>query len=118
MLKGTTRSPASVILLGIITCGIYFLYWIYKSSEEMKNYLNTTNSPATELLLCIFCFPYQYYWFYKQGKNLLEASKKAGLPGEDNSVLYLILAILGLSIVNSAIMQSNANKIWEAQQPF
>ncbi|HEY5586588.1 MAG TPA: DUF4234 domain-containing protein [Ruminiclostridium sp.] len=118
MVKGTTRSPALVIVLSIITCGIYFLYWIYKSSEEMKFYLNTTNSPATELILCILCFPYQYYWFYKQGKNLAEASKIAGLVGEDNSILYLILAILGLGIVNSAIMQANANNIWGNQQQF
>jgi hypothetical protein len=116
MFKGTTRSPAEVIIFSIITCGIYHLYWIYKSAEEMKNYLNTTNSPGTELVLCIFCFPYQYYWFYKQGKNLAEASKRAGLPSEDNSILYLVLVILGLGIVNAAIMQSNANKIWEAQQ--
>ncbi|MCX8129592.1 MAG: DUF4234 domain-containing protein [Clostridia bacterium] len=116
MYKGKTRSAGEVIVFSIITCGIYFLYWIYSFATEMKTYMNdNASNPGVELALCIFCYPYQYYWFYRYGKTITEAQKRAGLQPEDNSVLYLILAIFGLGIVNAAIMQSSVNKIWEQQ---
>jgi hypothetical protein len=35
---GTIRSPLAVILLSIITIGIYALYWQYASFKELKAY--------------------------------------------------------------------------------
>jgi len=35
---GQVRSPAFVIIISIITLGIYFLYWHYKTGEELKRY--------------------------------------------------------------------------------
>jgi hypothetical protein len=35
---GTVRNPVVVILLSIITLGIYFLYWEYASFKELKAY--------------------------------------------------------------------------------
>lgn len=116
MFKGKQRSPVEVIVFSILTCGIYYLYWIYKFSEEMKFYLEDNSaSPGVDLLLSIFCFPYQYYWFYKQAKNIAAAQTKVGLAPEDNAVLYLVLAIFSLGIVNIAIMQSSVNKVWAQQ---
>lgn len=35
---GTVRTPVVVILLSIITLGIYSLYWQYSTFKEMKGY--------------------------------------------------------------------------------
>ena len=35
---GKVRNPVSVILLSIITLGIYALYWEYSSFKELKEY--------------------------------------------------------------------------------
>lgn len=108
------RSAAEVIVFSIITCGIYALVWIYKFAGEMKRYLGRDDiNPGTDLLLCILCFPYVIYWAYKYGKLLNEAQKKAGSQEEDNAILFLVLAIIGLFIIDMAIMQSNANEIWK-----
>ncbi len=113
--KGEERHPAAVIIFSMITCGIYLLVWIYKFSKEMKNYLEKDDiSPGLEVFLCILCFMYIIYWSYKYGQLLKEAQQAAGLPAEDNAVLFLVLALLGLPIVNAAIMQDAANKIWKA----
>lgn len=118
MVKGASRSPAEVIIFSIITCGIYYLYWLYKFASELNGYLgDQRSSPGVDLLLCIFCFPYQIYWFYKYGKAISEAQIRAGLPAEDNAILYVILSIFGLGIVNAAIMQSAMNKVWAQSYP-
>src|SRR4029450_5323423 len=35
---GKTRGPWFVALIGLVTLGIYWLYWFYKTGEEIKNY--------------------------------------------------------------------------------
>ncbi len=114
--RGEERNPAAVIVFSFITCGIYVLVWIYKFTKEVKTYLeNDEINPGLELLLCIICFPYIVYWSYKYGKLMMDAQNKASLPADDNSLLYLILAILGLFIVNMAILQDSINQVWRKQ---
>ncbi len=45
------------------------------------------------------------------GKAITIAKQEAGLPANDNSVLYLILQIFGFAIVNYALMQNEMNNI-------
>jgi hypothetical protein len=35
---GKVRGPWFVALIGLLTLGIYWLYWYYKTGEEMKQY--------------------------------------------------------------------------------
>ena len=35
---GTQRGPWFVALIGLLTLGIYWIYWYYKTGEEIKNY--------------------------------------------------------------------------------
>ena len=37
----------------------------------------------------------------------------AGLAPKDNSVIYLLLSVFGMSVVAAAIAQSELNRIWE-----
>ncbi|MBN2853283.1 MAG: DUF4234 domain-containing protein [Clostridia bacterium] len=106
-----------VIVLSIFTFGIYYLYWIYSFSNDIKVALDdTTINPTLELLLTIItCGIYGYYWMYKYGKLIATAQDKYNLTIEDNAILYLILAIFGFSIVNQGIMQSQINNIIDAK---
>lgn len=115
-MKGITRNPALVLIFSFITCGIYFLYWLYVTADELRNYLNDSSiNPGIDLLISIICAPYVIYWMYKYGKLLTAAQVKAGIsPAEDNAILYLILSILGLPIISALIMQSGINKVWES----
>lgn len=111
---GCKRSPALVFIFSVITCGIYFLYWIYKVSEEMRIY-NTDDSmsPGLELLICILFPPYIIYWFYKYGNIIFNAHniEEVAIP-DDNGILYLVLAFF-MPIVGAAIMQASLNKLWD-----
>ena len=110
------RGVAKLIILGLLTCGIYIIIWYYHFAQEVKDYTGSEEAkPGTDLVLCLVtCGIYAIYWPYKYGKLLVEAQRKAGLPENDESVIYLVLAIFGLGIVSIGMMQASANKIWAA----
>ncbi|NOZ01123.1 MAG: DUF4234 domain-containing protein [Deltaproteobacteria bacterium] len=113
-MKGETRPIPVTILLTLVTCGIYGLFWNYWINRELRDYLDKRDlNPGVELLLCILCFPYLFYWFYKVSRLVQEAQEKAGVRPEDKSVLNIILAVFGLAIVSMAIIQSDLNEIWD-----
>lgn len=114
MLKGTTRSVPVVIILSLVTCGIYYWYWLYITAAEVKNYTNDPSiNPGVELLLCIVtCGIYTIYWYYKYSKKVYEAQIAAGIPGAtDNTVLNTVLALF-FPPVSMGILQSSLNELW------
>lgn len=115
-MKGIVRNPGLVLVLTIVTCGIYMLYWLYVVSNELKAYLQKDDiNPGLDLLLSILCAPYIIYWFYKYGKLTYEAELRAAVPApSDNAMLYLILAIFGFSFVSVLLMQDRLNGVWNA----
>jgi hypothetical protein len=112
---GERREPILVLLLSLITCGIYYFYFIYIVSAETKNYLQDDNdsSPSAEVLYSILtCWFYTIYWDYKMGRKIAMMQQRAGVFVTDNSVLYLVLNIVGLGVLPSMIQQGHLNEIW------
>lgn len=115
MQKGTVRSIPMLVVLSIVTCGIYYFYWIYKTTEEIKNFMESEEiNPTLELILSIVtCGIYTYYWYYKYGKIVyLEMTKKAGLDSTEDSTILLVILNLFMYVVSSAILQDKLNAIW------
>lgn len=114
MQKGEVRSIAMVIIFSFITCGLYSLYWLYVTTDEVKQYLNdSTIDPSIDLILTIItCGLYTFYWYYKISKLITQCQKISNLPIEDNSLLYIILALFGFGIISNCIIQSQLNTIW------
>lgn len=112
------RNPVAVILFSFITCGLYFFYWIYVISDELRYYNDVDSvSPGLEVLLSIICLPYVLYWFYKYSRLIYIAQHEAGIEyPEDNSILHVILAICGLGCIAAGIMQISINKIWRQHE--
>ncbi|WP_300369984.1 DUF4234 domain-containing protein [Brachyspira sp.] len=117
MYKGTVRSIPMIVVLIIVTCGIYYIYWIYKTTEEIKNFMEREDiNPTLELILSIVtCGLYTFYWIYKYGKMVnTEMPKKVGMESsEDNTILLVILALF-ISPVTVAIFQDKLNNIWNS----
>ena len=106
------RDIIVAILLTIVTCGIYGLYWmacINNDANTLSEY-NGRGGAVVVLLSIITCGIYAIYWNYQMGKRCYEIQIKNGQNGSDNSVLYLILALVGLSIVNYCLIQDELNK--------
>lgn len=108
-MKIQRREIVTAILLSIITCGIYGIYWFIVMVDDIKAATNDETLPSggTALLLSIItCGIYRIYLFYKMGKSLYNSK----VSRDDNSILYLLLEIFGLDIVNLALVQNELNR--------
>lgn len=89
------------------------MYWLVKITDE-ANILSgeqRTSGGVALLLTIVTCGIYGYFWNYQIGKTIYRAQLKAGRPASDNSILYLILSVLGLDLVSYAIVQSDINDL-------
>ena len=103
------RSVATAIVLTIITCGIYGIYWFIKLTDEMNFVTGTqqdTSGGMAFLLTLVTCGIYGYYWAYKMGEKI-EANQGYS---KSRPITYLLLNIFGLSIVTFALLQDTLNK--------
>ena len=108
------RNIALAVVFSIITCGIYSLYWFIVASNEVKEYCKDEQMMDGGLacvLTIVTCGIFGIYWWYNLGMKMQEAQKLHKIVPKDNAVLYLILSILGLSIVNQCLLQSDINEI-------
>lgn len=114
------RNIGIAILLSIVTCGIYGLYWFVVLTDDLKNVSNDVQgaSGGVALLLTIVtCNIYGWYWAYKQGELLDNAKSMRGMEsGGSSNILFLVLQLFGLGIVNYIIIQDELNKISDFDQ--
>lgn len=107
------RSIALCIILSIITCGIYGLYWYACLTNDSNTASGTfgTSGGMTIVLTIITCNIYGIYWAYKQGEKIDAAQKNRNMPSNNSGLVYLLLTIFGLSIIAWALMQNELNKM-------
>lgn len=107
------RNIAVCIILSIITCGIYGIYWFVCLTNDANTVSETagTSGGVAFLLTLVTCGIYGLYWMYKQGEKLDAAKAKKGMPASNSGILYLILGIFGLGIISYALMQDSINKV-------
>ena len=104
-----TRSIVTAIILSLVTCGIYSIYWYIVLTNEMNKAsgrIADTSGGACFLLGLVTCGIYNIYWAYKMGEKRDIVAKENG----SSNIVYLILALFGLSIVVSALVQDTLNK--------
>ena len=115
------RSIAMCVVLSIVTCGIYGLYWFVTLTDDtniVSNEPNGTSGGMALLLTIVTCGIYGWYWAYKQGEKIDRACMARSMPASNSSVLYLLLCIFGLGIVAYAIMQDKLNQMSGSGMPY
>ncbi|MBQ5562156.1 MAG: DUF4234 domain-containing protein [Clostridia bacterium] len=107
------RSIALVIILGLVTCGIYPLYWLYQTATGLENEGKSGAGLEPVLLVIIaFFFPYVGYLLFGMAadQNLNAIKAQRGMPTADNKVMYMVLGFL-IPIVLVALVQNEINQI-------
>jgi len=117
------RSPALVVVLGIVTCGLYLIYWYYKVYGELVSLRGKTptgNSFGLDFLLTIVtCGIWGVYVDYRISLEIAAAQKDRGMTVMDTAELVIILDVIAYlsfyftGIISSAIQQDALNKFTE-----
>ena len=108
------RNIAVCIVLTLVTCRIYGIYWIVCLTNDVNTVsgdVNGTSGGMVVLLTIVTCGIYGIYWAYKQGEKLDFTKNNRGIPSSNSGVLYLILQIFGFGIIAYALMQNELNKL-------
>ena len=108
----TKTEIVTAIILSIVTCGIYSIIWFIRIADNTKAICqdNGPSGGTAFLLTLITCGIYGWFFYYNCGKRLAEAGRRYGVQVDDNSVLYIILALFGLGIVDYCLIQNDINK--------
>ena len=102
------------LILTILTCGIFNLYWNHRQMEACNALLNRRAfSFWTWLLLTILtCGIYHIFYQYKMGAAIVEIQHLLKRDVFDKlPLLSVIVTILGFSIVVDCIHQNEINKL-------
>ena len=108
-----SKSIGVCIILSIITCGIYGLYWLYCMAEDLNRISgkNDTSGGLVVLLSIITCGIYGWFWLYQAGDKINQGKMQRGVPADSSlGILYLVLGIFGFSIISYALIQNEINK--------
>lgn len=102
------RNIILAIVLSIVTCGIYGIYWQVKINNELLQ-LSRKEGPggvAVILLTIITCGIYGIYWSFKMGTCVDEID---GNRDSSMKIVFLLLCILGFGFVNLILAQNSIN---------
>ena len=94
------RNIFLVYLFSIITLGIYAIYWMVSTKNEINSL--RANIPTAWLLIVPIA---NLYWIYRYCEGFAQKVKK-----DNNTLLWFILYIL-VGIIMPAIVQSELNKL-------
>ena len=106
------RSVPLCIILSIVTCGIYMLYWYVCVTNEV-NAVTGESGPSggvSLLLTIVTCGIYGLYWGWKTGDKLDASRARNGIVPGSFALLFLLLNLFELTIVTLAIAQSELNR--------
>lgn len=108
------------VILSLVTCGIYAIFWFIQLTDDAKEYSGDEQMQSgglAFLFTLITCGIYGIYWAYKMGKMIESAQGSNNLTAKDNSILYLVLQLFGLGIINYCLMQNDLNEITRTKNP-
>ncbi len=118
----TNRSLLTYILLNIITCGIYSLFFIYSMARDVNTACDgdgqkTPGLVEFILLSIITCGIYSIIWQYSLGNRLAEGARRYGMHFAENGTTILMWDLFGIFIcgigpfIGMNILIKNTNRV-------
>ncbi len=102
------RNIVTALILSIVTCGIYGIYWIICITREADSVKDPAADTLLDIILMLFL---PFIGLYLVEKKFTEGCAARGVAHKDNSIVYLVLGLFGLSIVALCMMQNDLNKL-------
>jgi len=105
---------ATGIILSLLTCGIYNIYWNYRQFQALNTLLGREEYKFVPWLLLsiVTCGIYHIYYEYKMGCDLYTWLKENGRDANPNlPVIGLVLSCFFLFVLTQAVYQHEINKL-------
>lgn len=112
------RSIPLCIVLTIITCGVFGLYWMFTLTEDISTVYGQdgdTSGGLAVLLELVTCGIYGYFWSYTIGKRIDNHSRTYHGYDDNYRILFLVFKLLGLGIITFALAQNTLNQYIDAR---
>jgi hypothetical protein len=110
---GQPRGVGFAILMTIITIGIYSLYWVFKTQDEVKNHSGQGVGGVLGLVIYIVVSPVTWFLVPSEvGKMYQQDGRTAPFTGWTG--LWLLLPIVG-AFVWFIKIQGALNRYWESK---
>ena len=104
--------PIMVLVFGILTCGLYLIYWNIKVAEVLNAVAEKEVISQPVAIFAGCCPPVNIYFFYLAGKEgLPQVYNRIGYPQKDESMLLLVLGLF-FPMAAAMIVQSDINKLY------
>ncbi len=104
--------PIVVLLLGVVTCGLYLIYWNIKVAQVLNAVAGREVISQPIAIFSGCCMPVNLYFYYLAGKEgLPKVYERTGEREKDQSTLLLILGFL-FPMVAAMIVQGDINKLY------
>ena len=107
------NEPMVVLLLGIVTCGLYLIYWNIKAAQVLNAVAGKEVISQPIAIFAGCCMPVNLYFYYLAGKECLpKVYEKTGEAGKDQTTLLVILGFI-VPMVAAMIVQGDINKLYK-----
>src|SRR4051794_17018391 len=90
------NEPIMVLILGLVTCGLYNIYWNMKMAEVFNKVAGKEVISPVIAVLGGCCVPVNVYYYYLAGESLTEVGRMIGKEEEmkGKTTLLLVLSFL------------------------
>jgi len=110
---------AKDVILSLITCGLWDIFWQYKQMQAVNMLLGRKEFSFFKWLVftILTCGLYHIYHEYLMGRAIVEIQHQYGLPtSESLPAVSIVLALISLGIITDALQQKELNYIIEQLQ--
>lgn len=96
-----------VLLLTIVTCGIYHYFYLYQMTKDINtmagNDGKTVDPTLAVILSIVTCGIYDIWWYYQMGNRMQTMGTVNAIPVEENGTTYLLWYLLGFVVCGLGI---------------
>jgi Domain of unknown function (DUF4234) len=110
---GQPRGVVFVIVISLVTLGIYHLYWTYKSFEEMKRHTGEGIGGVLGLVIAIVFAPVNWFVLPSEVGKMYRGDGRTG-PMTGWTGLWMLLPLIGF-FVWTAKVQGALNRYWTSK---
>jgi len=103
------RGIAASLILTLVTCGFYNLYWQYRKMLATNEMLDSERYRFLPWLVFTL-FTCGIYHIYHEYRMSVDIARVTGRGSKDEGLIAVLLSVFGLSVIVDAIQQSQINQ--------